>query len=108
MGGGMLKLEPSEAQNVVLASAKTGHAGLSHLALELDALVRTGDDEAAQARADSVILQQGLGLSPVDCRLLRTASETLRNRRYLRETYNRRNPHGLVGGDDPSGEPDDD
>jgi len=39
LGGGMLKLEPSEAENVLLA---TGHGRIAPLMAELDRLVRAG------------------------------------------------------------------
>jgi predicted RNA methylase len=86
MGGGMLKLEPTEAQSVLLAAPRQRNGKLRQLAAELDALVRMGKDEAAQARADQVILRDDLGLGEADCRLLRTAAEHLRCRRYSRSS----------------------
>jgi hypothetical protein len=80
----MLKLEPTEAENVLVACP--GHLSdkLKALAPDLDALLRAGAHPAAEARADDVILVQTLGLTASDCRLLRTAADTLRNRRYSR------------------------
>jgi adenine-specific DNA methylase len=84
LGGGMLKLEPTEGQHVVLASPDADADSLTHLAQELDALVRNGKKEEAQVLADALVLKDGLGLSGKDCRLLRTSADLLRNRRYSR------------------------
>ncbi|MBI2942062.1 MAG: hypothetical protein HYY04_16650 [Chloroflexi bacterium] len=86
LGGGMLKIEPTEAENVVVASAQLGHDALLKLARELDSLIRSGDDATAQTRADDEVLKKGIGLSESDCRRLRMAGDTLRNRRYSRGT----------------------
>ena len=83
MGGGMLKLEPTEAQSIVLA-AKSHNGTLPALAEEIDALLRNGREMAARERVDGVILRQGLGLSLKECRVLRTAADKLRTRRYSR------------------------
>jgi adenine-specific DNA methylase len=84
LGGGMLKLEPTEAENVRIASPDIDNDRMMELIEELDALIRNGDFTTAQSRADSVILMEGLGLSQSDCRLLEVATNTLRNRRYSR------------------------
>jgi adenine-specific DNA-methyltransferase len=84
LGGGMLKLEPTEAENVIVAVPCGCNGSWADLAGELDALIRCGDVESAQARADQLVLQDGLGLSESDCRLLRTAADELRTRRQSR------------------------
>jgi hypothetical protein len=84
LGGGMLKLEPTEAEHVVVASPPNGNGKLMELAEELDALIRSGDEATAQVLADKMILKEGIGLNQSDCRLLQTAGDTLRNRRYYR------------------------
>lgn len=84
MGGGMLKLEPTEAQDVVLVCHVSVNGKLAQLAEEPDGLVRSGKEEEAHLRADNVILKEGLGLTRKDCRLLRCAADHLRNRRYAR------------------------
>ena len=81
LGGGMLKIEPTEAARVLVA---TGREGMTALARELDGMIRAGDAAGAQGFADDVILRQGLGLSARDCRVLSEAAETLRHRRYAR------------------------
>lgn len=85
LGGGMLKLEPTEAENVVLPLINHASDGTwSELARELDALIRNGNNATAQSRADAVILKEVMGLNKSDCDILRAAAETLRNRRYGR------------------------
>jgi hypothetical protein len=86
LGGGMLKLEPTEAENVAIPLPQNDDLRLVELAEELDALVRGGKGKVAQSQVDTVILQHGLGLSQTDCRLLRTAAEILRDRRYARSS----------------------
>jgi adenine-specific DNA-methyltransferase len=89
LGGGMLKLEPAEAGNVLVPSPGTSAARkLAELAEELDELVRNDNEEAAHARADSVILNEMLGLGAAECKLLRSAAITLRSRRGYRESAN--------------------
>jgi len=84
MGGGMLKLEPTEAQNVVLVCHASVNGNLTELAEELDSLIRRGEAGRAHSRADGVILRKCLGLTERDCRLLLCAADHLRNRRYTR------------------------
>jgi hypothetical protein len=84
MGGGMLKLEPTEAQNVVLVCHASVNGKLTELAEELDSLIRRGEAARAHFRADSMILREFLGLTERDCRLLQCAADHLRNRRYTR------------------------
>jgi adenine-specific DNA methylase len=82
LGGGMLKLEPTEAENVRVASPHIDNDRMADLVEELDALIRGGDFLTAQSRADHVILMDGIGLSQSDCNLLQMAMNMLRNRRY--------------------------
>ncbi len=84
LGGGMLKLEPSEAENTLIAWMQEHNGALAGLVEELDILIRRGDQRTAQARADTVILKDGIGLSQKECHLLQTSAEILRNRRYSR------------------------
>jgi adenine-specific DNA methylase len=81
LGGGMLKLEPSEAENVLLASGNGRNAPLME---DLDALVRSGREADAQAHADQVVLRAGLGLAPRDIERLREGARILQQRRYAR------------------------
>jgi len=81
MGGGMLKLEPKEAQKVVVPVAK---GGTPDLRTEVDGLLRAGRNDTARQLVDETVLQNGLGLSAADCELLGAAAEQLRVRRYYR------------------------
>ncbi len=81
MGGGMLKLEPSEARRVLVPTVSLG---TQQLAQEVDALMRSGRNEAATELVDDAVLRRELGLSKADTELLKAAAETLRTRRYFR------------------------
>ena len=82
LGGGMLKLEPTEAENVrVPFPGDSNHSSLESIADELDELSRNQGHVAAVARADEQLLCNMLGLSKSDCKLLNSAAEQLRARR---------------------------
>jgi tRNA1(Val) A37 N6-methylase TrmN6 len=86
LGGGMLKLEPREAGNLVLpmpARLRNGSAARP-LVLDLDRAVRSGKTEEAMDLADREILQRGLGLSRDECALLREGAVYLAHRRRTR------------------------
>jgi hypothetical protein len=84
LGGGMLKLEPTEAGNVLVAvpAVTTTYPQLGKLGGELDRSLRAGDRPAAQKMVDRAVLQDLLGLSKSDCKLLESAADVLRGRRY--------------------------
>jgi adenine-specific DNA methylase len=84
LGGGMLKLEPTEAENCILANPGLNASQLNELSSELDLLIRASRQTDAQEIADSVVLQQQLGLTRSDCVLLGSAAQELVNRRYRR------------------------
>lgn len=89
LGGGMLKLEPTEAENVVLPfPGEPVPEFLDEVATELDDISRTCGDAAAIESADIQLLQKAIGLSRSDCNLLRSAAETLRARRGYRRSTN--------------------
>jgi len=82
LGGGMLKLEPTEAKNVLIPfDADMCHIALAEFADELEKLYRSGNGRLCQQRADQVILQGMLGLTQSDCAILQDAIGKLRNRR---------------------------
>ncbi|MCX7782554.1 MAG: SAM-dependent methyltransferase [Meiothermus sp.] len=83
MGGGMLKMEPGEAERVVLARL-TDAPGLEALADELDVLLKKGRAEQAQILADQIILRGGLGLAEKEIATLSQASQYLSRRRQRR------------------------
>lgn len=80
LGGGMLKLEPTEAERVLLPRIQS-ESGLEDLALYLDGLVRHQGHEAALEYADQELLEKRLGLSLRDIQSLREAAASLRARR---------------------------
>jgi len=84
LGGGMLKLEPSEAENSIVANPGIDEAKLGELSIELDALVRSAKQKEAQEVADKIVLQEYLGVSKRDCVYLQKAAQRLVNRRYGR------------------------
>ncbi len=81
LGDGLLKLEPSEAKNVLIANPQKLN-GLLELSDDLDELLRRGRADKAKERADKLILQDLLGLSKQDCHRLKEAAITLQKRRY--------------------------
>lgn len=84
MGGGMLKLEPTEAQSVILPLPGVA---LEDLAREVDELLRAGRREDVRERVDTVLLRDTLGLSDADIELLRGATAQLLTRRYYRGRF---------------------
>lgn len=84
LGGGMLKVEPTEAERLLLPVPDHGNDNWGELAAELDGLTRKKEETAACERADQAILQDRLGLSRTDCQLLREAAGLLRERRQPR------------------------
>jgi len=84
LGGGMLKLEPSEAQRTHLAMPDIDSRDLKNLASRIDELLRNEEYQAAQNSADKVILNDGLGMKSEEIKILQSASERLRKRRNNR------------------------
>jgi adenine-specific DNA methylase len=84
LGGGMLKLEPSEAEAVLLPYPKACAERLESLAIQLDATARNRAGARARELADCAILRNLVGLSGRDCMILANAAELLRERRYSR------------------------
>ncbi len=84
LGGGMLKLEPTEAGRVAIALPNLSPGTLQSLATDLDRLLRDGKTESARDLADGIILRQGLGLSAGDVQQLREGWLLLRERRRSR------------------------
>jgi adenine-specific DNA methylase len=83
LGGGMLKLEPSEAKRVLLAAPKTDLA-VGRFSDTLDGLARQGEIEAVRQKADKIILQDMLGLTEGEVATLYEAARTLQHRRYYK------------------------
>lgn len=85
-GGGVLELEPNEADRLLIP-AKLGN-GLS--LAECDKLIRSGNLEVVLQENDRRILRDGMGLSNRECQMLKNIWEKMRNRRLNR----RRNGNG--------------
>jgi adenine-specific DNA methylase len=79
-GGGVLELEPSEAEKILMP-ANLGNA----LSIEeTDALVRSGQLETVLEENSRRILIDKMGLSKTECDMLRNIWEKMRNRRLSR------------------------
>jgi hypothetical protein len=79
LGGGMLKLEPSEAQSLLIPSIKLDQALIENL----DRAARDGRWPQVTASVDSRIAL-ALGLAPADMILLKDGVDLLRARRTKR------------------------
>lgn len=81
-GGGVLKLEPSEAEGLLLPPVPSR---LEPLLPQVDRLVRAKDLEGALNLVDPIVLGDGLGLSGQEISSLRIGADRLRMRRRSRE-----------------------
>lgn len=80
-GGGVLKLEPTEAEALTIPPVSSvGEAELR----ELDGLLRARRLDAALNLVDEIVLVDGLGLARADVESLRAGAEKLRGRRRAR------------------------
>jgi adenine-specific DNA-methyltransferase len=86
-GGGILKLEPREA-DLLPVPAPALIAGLADrldaLRAPVDGALADGDLMGAARLVDPVVLQEGLGLPPAACAVLRDARDALAARRRAR------------------------
>lgn len=80
-GGGVLKLEPTEAEAVLIPTLP---AGLGEHLGEVDRLLRDRDLGSVLDLVDRLVLVEGLGLSEGEVALLRSGAERLRSRRRSR------------------------
>jgi adenine-specific DNA-methyltransferase len=83
LGGGMLKLEPSEAKNIIFPRISSTKK-LKPLVKKLDKLLRERKQELATQMADDAILCELLQFSKSDVETLKESATMLRNRRYYR------------------------
>ena len=79
-GGGVLELEPKEAQRVLMPAALGDALPLQ----ECDQLVRRNRLRDLLDENDRLVLRNAMGLSPTDCQTLRRIWERMRNRRHTR------------------------
>jgi len=85
-GGGVLELEPTEAERVLVP----GHLTEDALGLEeIDEMIRAGRLEDALVMNDERILIRGMGLSRGDCSMLMRIWKKMRNRRMSRKKSSR-------------------
>jgi adenine-specific DNA-methyltransferase len=85
LGGGMLKLEPSELKNVLIALPdKLSKADINRAYKQIDQKLRARDIEGALDIGDALILERGLGFPHFECNLLRRGYCYLRDRRMNR------------------------
>jgi adenine-specific DNA-methyltransferase len=82
-GGGVLKLEPSEASLLVVPV--NTHVDVDRLFRDVDALLRRGQMKLATELVDSAFLVEGMGLSSSEIDQLRLARDKLLNRRIKRK-----------------------
>jgi adenine-specific DNA-methyltransferase len=83
-GGGVLELEPNEAEKLPLPLIGADILNLD----ELDKLLRENNINAALDITDRVLLQDGLGLSSEETKMLRVTWQKLRDRRINRKPDN--------------------
>lgn len=82
-GGGVLKLEPTEAE-ALLVPARAALNELEDLLPAVDQAIRAGDLDRALDVVDEVILEEGLGLMRAQVEALRHGAARLRARRLAR------------------------
>lgn len=87
-GGGVLELEPREAERLLVPALDSSSLGLP----EADGLIRTGDLEELIAVNDHRVLGQDVGLGKADIELLADAWRVMRDRRLARRRPRRRGP----------------
>jgi adenine-specific DNA methylase len=85
-GGGVLELEPTEAERLLMPAQLHKAASLN----EADKLVRAGRLDEVLHENDRLILIDGMGLSKGDCAMLRAIWVKMRNRRLARSPKGRR------------------
>jgi hypothetical protein len=84
LGGGMLKLEPTEAERVLLPLVRLNDGQVSSLSSAVDRLLRLGRDSSVQDLVDELLLVRSLGLSRRECAILKEAGCALQLRRQNR------------------------
>lgn len=90
-GGGVLELEPTEAERLLIPAELGPGLPIG----ECDRLIREGRLDEVLETNDRLILREGLGLSVAECKMLRQIWEKMRDRRMNRRKGSRRS-----GGDE--------
>jgi adenine-specific DNA methylase len=84
-GGGVLELEPTEAERLLMPATLNGAMPLS----ECDRLTRAGRLDDVLEENARIVLMGHMGLSSADCALLRTIWTKMRDRRMARRKRSR-------------------
>jgi adenine-specific DNA methylase len=79
-GGGVLELEPTEAERLLMPAQLNGAIRLS----DVDCLVRAGRLDAVLEENGRIILRDHMGLTGSDCELLKSVWTQMRDRRISR------------------------
>jgi adenine-specific DNA methylase len=79
-GGGVLELEPTEAERLLVPGTLSAAVPLR----EADAFIRRGELAALLKENDKRVLREALGMSAKDCEALKSIWEKLRDRRLAR------------------------
>jgi adenine-specific DNA-methyltransferase len=79
-GGGVLELEPTEAERLLMPAQLNGAMPLE----EVDQFVRAGRLDAVLEENAKIILREHMGLSTADCDLLKSVWTQMRDRRNSR------------------------
>ena len=87
-GGGVLELEPREAETLRVPFESAGDADADYV----DARLRANEFERALDHVDEVVLRQGCGWSKKDLAHMRAAWQKLRARRHRRKHPRRQRP----------------
>lgn len=82
LGGGLLKLEPSEAERVLVAMPEVSDA--NRVLKEVDDLLRQSRDMEAREIVDRFVLRKKYGLTAAECHVLQDAGATLERWRLHR------------------------
>jgi adenine-specific DNA-methyltransferase len=83
-GGGILKIEPRELDRVLIPWPDLEAAEIHAAVREVDELLRSSRYDAAVARADQLLLTEGLSVSARSLRALRQGRKRLKDRRSRR------------------------
>ena len=79
-GGGVLELEPTEAERLLMPAQLNGAMPLT----EVDQLVRAGRLDDVLEENAKIILREHMGLTSAECDLLKSVWTQMRNRRNSR------------------------
>jgi hypothetical protein len=84
-GGGVLTLETKEAEKLCLIDIKetSVEKELNRKFSDIDKLVRSRHTHEALQIVDEVLLEEYLGLSPIEMKLLREAYRSVKRARYV-------------------------